>query len=145
MVICQKKWAQLIGPIYRPAEDSIMRVVDERGQESITHFKVVESFKIGDLVKLTLETGRTHQIRVHLTHLGHPLYGDSLYGIEGDKEYISRQALHAYRLKFPHPRTGEIYRIRIWFARRYDGINRKNKKELMTIVLYKVINSFYFI
>lgn len=102
-----EKMGTINGPIYRPAEDSIMRVVDERGQESITHFKVVDSFKIGDLVKLTLETGRTHQIRVHLTHLGHPLYGDSLYGIEGDEEYISRQALHAYRLKFPHPRTGE--------------------------------------
>ncbi|MDW8799845.1 RluA family pseudouridine synthase [Clostridium sp. A1-XYC3] len=94
-------------PIYRTGGDSIKRIVDERGQESITHFKVVESFNGGDLVKLTLETGRTHQIRVHLTHLGHPLYGDSLYGIDDDKEYIERQALHAYRLKFPHPRTGE--------------------------------------
>ena len=98
-------------PIYRPSDDSIKRVVDERGQDSITHFKVMERFKTGDLVKLTLETGRTHQIRVHLTHLGHPLYGDILYGIEDDKEYIARQALHAYRLKFPHPRTGEIIEL----------------------------------
>lgn len=100
-------------PIYRPTDDSIKRVVDERGQQSITHFKVVESFKDAELVKLTLETGRTHQIRVHLTHLGHPLYGDILYGIEGDKEYISRQALHAYKLKFPHPRTGEIIELEV--------------------------------
>lgn len=95
-------------PIYRTGGDTIKRVVDERGQESITHFKVVESFNKGDLVELTLETGRTHQIRVHLTHLGHPLYGDSLYGSEDDSDYIKRQALHAYKLKFPHPRTGDI-------------------------------------
>lgn len=98
-------------PIYRPEDDSIKRVVDERGQRSVTHYNVVESFEGGDLVRLTLETGRTHQIRVHLTHLGHPLYGDTLYGLEGDSELIGRQALHAYRLSFPHPRTGEILEL----------------------------------
>ncbi|KZL93863.1 RluA family pseudouridine synthase [Clostridium magnum] len=100
-------------PIYRPSDDSIKRAVDERGQDSVTHFEVMERFKNSDLVKLTLETGRTHQIRVHLTHLGHPLYGDVLYGIEDDKEYISRQALHAYRLKFPHPRTGKDIELEV--------------------------------
>lgn len=100
-------------PIYRTGGDNIKRVVDERGQESITHFKVLESFDEGDVVRLTLETGRTHQIRVHLTHLGHPLYGDSLYGLDVDKEYISRQALHAYRLKFLHPRTGEVLELEV--------------------------------
>lgn len=100
-------------PIYRTGGDNIKRIVDERGQESITHFKVLESFDVGDVVKLTLETGRTHQIRVHLTHLGHPLYGDSLYGLDSDKEYISRQALHAYRLKFLHPRLGEVVELEV--------------------------------
>jgi 23S rRNA pseudouridine1911/1915/1917 synthase len=52
-----------------------------------------------------LETGRTHQIRVHLSHLGHPLIGDDLYG--GSRDLISRQALHAFRLSFTHPMTGE--------------------------------------
>lgn len=98
-------------PIYRTEDDTIQRVVDSRGQESITHFEVVESFSKGDLIKLTLETGRTHQIRVHLTHLGHPLFGDNLYCTEDDSNYINRQALHAYRLKFTHPRTGEILEL----------------------------------
>ena len=95
-------------PIYKPADDSIKRVIDDRGQRSVTHFQVVKGFKRGELVKLTLETGRTHQIRVHLSHLDHPIYGDTLYGLEGDNDLISRQALHAYKVSFPHPRTGEV-------------------------------------
>lgn len=95
-------------PIFRPTMETIKRAVDERGQNSVTHYEAVESYKNGQLVKLTLETGRTHQIRVHLTHLGHPLYGDSLYCEHEDSEYIGRQALHAYKLAFPHPRTGEV-------------------------------------
>lgn len=94
-------------PIYKPNDDSIKRVIDERGQKSITHYEVVESFKTGSLVKLRLETGRTHQIRVHLSYIGNPIYGDSLYGLEEDKEIMKRQALHAYKLNFPHPRTGD--------------------------------------
>ena len=98
-------------PIYRSEEEPVKRIVDERGQRSVTHFKVLENLKEAQLVKLTLETGRTHQIRVHMSHLGHPIFGDTLYGVEGDESYIHRQALHAYRLVFPHPRTGKIIEI----------------------------------
>jgi 23S rRNA pseudouridine1911/1915/1917 synthase len=93
-------------PIGKPDEESIKREVCEDGQRSITHYEVIRSFKNGDLVKVTLETGRTHQIRVHLSHIGHPIYGDSLYGTS-ESHYIDRQALHAYKLIIPHPRTGE--------------------------------------
>lgn len=92
-------------PIYRDSEDSMKRIVDQRGQESVTRFEVLDDFSKGQLVKLTLETGRTHQIRVHLSHLGNPIYGDTLYGNEDDSCYIARQALHAYRLCILHPRT----------------------------------------
>ena len=98
-------------PILRAEEDGIKRIVDERGQRCVTHFKVLENLKDAQIVKLTLETGRTHQIRVHLSHLGNPIFGDTLYGIEGDESYIKRQALHAYRLVFPHPRTGKLIEI----------------------------------
>jgi 23S rRNA pseudouridine1911/1915/1917 synthase len=93
-------------PIGKRHEDSINREVFDGGQRSITHYEVIKSFKNADLVKATLETGRTHQIRVHLSHIGHPLYGDSLYGTS-EINYIPRQALHAYKLIIPHPRTGE--------------------------------------
>jgi 23S rRNA pseudouridine1911/1915/1917 synthase len=95
-------------PIYKPQDDSIKRIVDERGQESITHYEVIESLKDADIVKLKLETGRTHQIRVHLSHLGHPIIGDTLYGRGGEEELIKRQALHASHLGFVHPRTKEF-------------------------------------
>ncbi|WP_251861833.1 RluA family pseudouridine synthase [Clostridium sp. Marseille-Q2269] len=100
-------------PIYREeGTGSIKRVVDDRGQESITRYKVLQESSKGSIVKLQLETGRTHQIRVHMSHLGHPLYADSLYGNrDEEKEYIERQALHAYRLEFPHPRTREILKL----------------------------------
>lgn len=93
-------------PIGKPDEESINREVFEGGQRSITHYEVIESYKNGDLVRATLETGRTHQIRIHFSHLGHPIYGDSLYGAS-EESYINRQALHAYKLIIPHPRTGE--------------------------------------
>lgn len=110
----KEKEGTIDAPIYRPdgEEFGTMRIVDERGQRSITHYKVIESFKDADLVECLLETGRTHQIRVHMKHLGHPIYGDILYGFEGDEELIPRQALHAYGLDFKSPKTKETLSLR---------------------------------
>jgi len=94
-------------PIYRVGQGTIKRIVHEDGQRSITHYKVQESLIRGQILTLRLETGRTHQIRVHLSHIGHPIYGDSLYGIKEDTNLILRQALHASYLCFKHPRTRE--------------------------------------
>lgn len=93
-------------PIYRPTEDSIKRIVDEKGQASITHYKVLERLNDATVVEVKLETGRTHQIRVHMSHIGHGIIGDELYGYI-DENLINRQALHAYSLSFNQPRTKE--------------------------------------
>ncbi|UUV14121.1 RluA family pseudouridine synthase [Clostridioides difficile] len=93
-------------PIYRPTEDSIKRIIDERGQSSITHYKVIERLENATVLEVSLETGRTHQIRVHMAHIGHGIIGDELYGYV-DEELINRQALHAYKLEFEQPRTKE--------------------------------------
>jgi 23S rRNA pseudouridine1911/1915/1917 synthase len=74
-----------------------------RGREALTFYRVIERFKDATLVELTPKTGRTHQLRVHLNHLGHPIVGDPVYG--GDKG--TGQLLHAQKLAFTHPRTGE--------------------------------------
>ena len=93
-------------PIGRPDPEDIRRGVISDGAPSVTHYKVVDHLKNHTLVELLLETGRTHQIRVHMSHIGHPVAGDTLYG-EEDLELISRQALHAAGLSLIHPITKE--------------------------------------
>lgn len=85
------------------------RVVAKNGQSAITHFTVVQSGQEHSLLTLQLETGRTHQIRVHLAHAGYPVLGDKMYG-RADKN-IARQALHAVSLELKHPTTGERVQI----------------------------------
>lgn len=111
----EEKEGTINKPIYRVGGDVIARVIDPRGKQSVTHYKVIESFDGADLVECLLETGRTHQIRVHMQSLGHPIFGDELYAsefIEQDEDYIKRQALHAYGLDFYSPRTEEKLSLR---------------------------------
>lgn len=94
-------------PIGRKKGSAIERCVTEDGQEAVTHYKVVERFDDYTLLEMSLETGRTHQIRVHMAHIGHPLVGDWLYGTE-NHDIAPRQMLHSCFLRFIHPVTGEI-------------------------------------
>ncbi len=97
-------------PIYRSTDDSVKRVVDDRGQHAVTHYKVLERLKDATVLEVELFTGRTHQIRVHMEYIGHGIIGDELYGYV-DESLITRQALHAYSLKFEQPRTREVLKF----------------------------------
>lgn len=115
-------------PIGRVENDTIRRGVVADGQRSITHYKVIDTFEEGQLLELVLETGRTHQIRVHLSHCGHPIYGDSLYSEYNDEALINRQALHAYGLSLPHPRSGNILTFKIEIPEDMEELKAKLKK-----------------
>lgn len=92
-------------PIGRKENSAICRCIDDiHGERAVTHFKRLSLCNGCSLVELKLETGRTHQIRVHMKHLGFPLIGDYLY--HPDYTFISRQALHSWRLTFAHPISG---------------------------------------
>lgn len=104
-----KKSGIINAPISRKIGSIIEREISENGDTAITHFELINNFeyKMKNLciVKFILETGRTHQIRVHSKYIGHSILGDSLYG--ETSELISRQALHAYRVSFIHPISNE--------------------------------------
>ena len=114
LAVTEGPWEQRAGtidlPIARAPGSAIRRCVDPAGQRAVTHFRVLTNRGGVSLVELVLETGRTHQIRVHLSHLGHPLIGDFLYGKE-EPERIARPALHAWKLHFVHPMSGEELRF----------------------------------
>lgn len=102
--VVEKEKGTVNEPIARLNPDDIIRVVSPLGKECITHYEVQGRYNNMTLVKLKLETGRTHQIRVHMKHIGHPVLGDTLYGRES--ELIDRQALHCFEMKIIHPGTG---------------------------------------
>lgn len=99
-------------PIGRSEKDRKKQAVTAKGKPAVTHFKVLERFGNYTLVELTLETGRTHQIRVHIAYIGHPVAGDPLYGprktLKGNGQF-----LHAQTLGFTHPTTGESLRFSV--------------------------------
>ena len=94
-------------PIARHPVDRKKMAVLTGGREAITHYQVLEHYQGYTLMKFRLETGRTHQIRVHMAHIGHPIIGDPLYGPAKDKWKLQGQCLHAGELELTHPVTGE--------------------------------------
>ncbi|MBA9085019.1 23S rRNA pseudouridine1911/1915/1917 synthase [Fontibacillus solani] len=104
---------EIDGPIDRDPNEPHRRIVTEEGYSALTCYKVIRSMEQASLVELLLGTGRTHQIRVHMTFIGHPLIGDKMYQVGGVTDnsemngWITRQALHAVELGFKHPLTGE--------------------------------------
>ena len=114
-------------PIGRDPTDRLRMAVVKKGRHAVTRFRVVERWIGAELLRVTLGTGRTHQIRVHLAHIGHPVVGDALYGIGWERgiggkarqwarmlgKRMERQFLHSWRLSFEHPVSGELMRFEL--------------------------------
>lgn len=106
--VMEQEQGTIDAPIGQEEGVRMIRKVMDSGKEAVTHYKLVRQFEDYALVKLHLDTGRTHQIRVHMSYIGHPLLGDNLYGKEiPDNHGMTRAALHAAHLEFKQPITGE--------------------------------------
>ena len=94
-------------PIGRDRHNSKKQICIETGKSAYTEYKIIEKKKNKTLLKVNITTGRTHQIRVHMSSIDAPLVGDTLYNTKPSATLLPRQSLHAYRISFPHPITGE--------------------------------------
>ena len=117
-------------PLGRNKKDRLKVGVVEGGKKAITHYEVLERFKGVTLLRCALETGRTHQIRVHMASIGHPLLGDMVYGFKKQKFKVNGQLLHARVLGFIHPRTKEYMEFSADLPNFYKDILNKLRKEV---------------
>jgi len=115
---------EIDAPIGRSDKDRKKMAINREGKKAITHFKVLERFKNATLIELTLETGRTHQIRVHMDYINHPVVNDPVYG---NKKLIddSGQMLHAKKIGFTHPKTGEFMQFDSELPKHFQKIIQK--------------------
>ena len=112
-------------PIARSTKDRKKMGVDPNGKNAITHFKVLKRYDKYTLLELKIDTGRTHQIRVHMSYIGHPVVGDSVYS-NGKNEFdIEGQMLHARYLEFKHPITGEELKLEAPIPEYFESILKK--------------------
>lgn len=118
--IMDNKKGIIEAPISRKENSIIERCVSEKGQRAITEYEVIKNSKDMSLVKCKLLTGRTHQIRVHMEYIGHPLLGDTLYGKEST--LIKRQALHCYKIVFFHPVSHKKIELKIDLPKEFNII-----------------------
>ncbi|MCS4461622.1 RluA family pseudouridine synthase [Clostridium botulinum] len=118
-------------PIGRHPVDRIKMAVVKDGRHAVTHYKVIERFKNHTLVECRLETGRTHQIRVHMSHIMHPLVGDPVYGYKKQRFNLKGQMLHAKLLGFIHPTTRQYVEFESELPEYFKKIIKILKNELI--------------
>ncbi len=115
-------------PVARSSADRKKMAVSVSGREAVTHFNVLERFGQYTLAECILETGRTHQIRVHMASIGHSIVGDPVYGIKKEKFKLSGQLLHAKTIGFTHPRTGEMMEFTSEIPAYFENVLKKLRK-----------------
>ena len=116
-------------PIGRSNKDRKKMAVVKNGKEAITHFKVIKRFDKYTLLEVKIDTGRTHQIRVHLSEIGHPVVGDEIYS-NGKNEFgVHGQLLHAKSLDFKHPITGKDMHLEAELPEEFKNILKKLEEE----------------
>lgn len=118
--IPEKEKGTIEAPIGRKDGSIIERAVTPEGKRAVTHYETIGRIEGHAILQVELETGRTHQIRVHLSHIGHPLAGDDLYG--GALSLLQRQALHCTEISFLHPVTKEAIHLRAAFPDDWEGL-----------------------
>ncbi len=109
-----------------------MCVCHENSKEAVTHWRVLHQFSDCALVECILETGRTHQIRVHMAHIGHPVMGDDVYGVKKEKFKLNGQLLHAYLLGFVHPETGGYMEFTVTLPKHFEEVLKKLGYDVLT-------------
>lgn len=117
------------GAIGRHPKDRKKMAINERnGKTAITHYRVIERLKDATYMEFKLETGRTHQIRVHMASIGHPLLGDTVYGSLKNPYHLQGQTLHAYIIGFVHPTTGEYVEFKAPIPEYFEELLNKLRK-----------------
>lgn len=117
-------------PIGRNKRDRLKMGIVDDGKRAVTHYEVLERYKNTTLIKCVLETGRTHQIRVHMASIGHPLVGDEVYGFKKQRFKLKGQVLHAKTLGFIHPKTKEYMEFTTDLPKYYNDLIEKLRKEV---------------
>lgn len=124
----KEKEGTIEGDIGRhPTERKKMAIVSKNGKPAITHYRVIEQYKNAAYMEFRLETGRTHQIRVHMASIGHPLLGDVVYGNQKNPYNLEGQTLHAMTIGFIHPKTGEYLEISAPIPEYFEKLIKKLK------------------
>ena len=116
-------------PIGRHPVDRKKQAVVANGRNAVTHWEVIGRYQGFTHVRCRLETGRTHQIRVHMAHINHPILGDTVYGNKKPVNGLQGQCLHAVGLRFIHPRTGEAVELRCGLPEEFENQLRKLRKQ----------------
>ena len=115
-------------PISRSKNDRTKMAVDRYGKNAVTHFKVLERFKDYTYIEVNIETGRTHQIRVHMSKIGFPIVGDSTYSNGKNPFGVEGQMLHSYKLEFMHPTTGEKMELKADIPEYFENVLKVLRK-----------------